>query len=377
MKGSLICFYSIIVLTGIFSVLTSCHQDTPRLVKIDEISIERNVDEMYKGYFENDTLNCLIHFNTKEKKLYLKSIHDLHDEMTISLDQALTNIDTKGLFTLNLFVQTPDSMFLSYDESIFLINRQGSIINSWNLNEYQAFAENNLSLSFVTPVTFLNGKLNIALTAKLKVDNPATCKHYFSTINPVAVLDIVNDSFYILPIPFPKVYQTGSNYMDFVPHFINFQNKLLVSFSVTDSLYIYNNESKVLEKTIALRSRNYKTPEPYPFDSIQNFAYTRRYKYSEMRYTNVYYDEKSNCLLRKVSLPTEYDIPGVPTVKKTNDWSLILYDLNTNQIIDELIFSSDDYQPYLLATKRGIMIWKMTPQIMDSLKVEIFEIQKN
>ncbi|NCU31507.1 MAG: hypothetical protein EOM23_00910 [Candidatus Moranbacteria bacterium] len=230
MKGSLICFYSIIVLAGILSVLTSCHQDTPRLVKIDEISIERNFDEMYKGYFENDTLNCLIHFNIKEKKLYLKSIHDLHNEMTISLDHALTNIDSKGLFTLNVFIQTPDSVFLSYDESIFLINRKGSIVNSWNLNEYQTFAENNLSLSFVTPVTFLNGKLNLALTAKLKVDNPATSKHYFSEINPVAVLDIVNDSFYILPIPFPKVYQTGSNYMDFVPHFINFQNKLMVSF---------------------------------------------------------------------------------------------------------------------------------------------------
>ncbi|NCU31508.1 MAG: hypothetical protein EOM23_00915 [Candidatus Moranbacteria bacterium] len=96
-----------------------------------------------------------------------------------------------------------------------------------------------------------------------------------------------------------------------------------------------------------------------------------------MRYTNVYYDEKSNCLLRRVSLPTEYAIPGVPKVKKTNDWSLILYDLKTNQIIDELIFNSDDYQPYLLTTKRGIMIWKMAPQTSDSLKVEIFEIQNN
>ena len=60
-----------------------------------------------------------------------------------------------------------------------------------------------------------------------------------------------------------------------------------------------------------------------------------------------------------------------------NNWSLIIYNLTTNQIIDELIFNSDDYQPYLITTKRGIMIWKTNPNIMDSLEVEIFKIQKN
>jgi hypothetical protein len=377
MENSITHFFQIIVLLCTFSITTSCHQNTPHLLKIDEISAARNFDEMYKGYFENDSMSCMIKFNTKEKKLYFQSIYDLHKVIAISIDHVLTNIDKRALYTLNFFVQTPDSVFMSYDDLIFLINGQGNIINSWKLNEYHTFEDNKLSLSFVTPITFQKGKLNLALTAKLKVNNPATSKNYFSTINPVAVLDIVNDSLYILPLSFPEVYQTGNNYEDFVPHFINFQNKLLVSFSVSDSLYIYNYETKVLEKTIALRSRNYKTPEPYPFDSIRNFTFARRYDYSQMRYKNVYYDKQSEFLLRMVSLPTEYIVPGSPTVKRVNDWSLILYDLNNNQVIDELFFNSDDYQPYLLATKRGIMIWKMTPQIMDSLKIEIYKIQKS
>jgi len=366
-----------VILFFVLSFLSSCHQNAPHLIKIDEISIERNIDEMYKGYFENDSMNCQITFNTKEKKLHLKSIYDFHNEMTISLDHALTDIDGRTLYTLNVFVQTPDSVFLSFNDLLILINRQGSILNSWNLNEYHDFEEKNLSLSFVTPITFQNGKLNLALTAKLKVNTPESTKYYFSEMKPLAVLDIVQDSFRILPIPFPQVYQKGNIFIDFVPHFINFQGKILVSFSISDSLYIYNYDTQGIDKIISLRSRYYKTPDPYPFDSIQNFAFARKYSFNKMRYKNVYYDESSDCLLRMVSLPTEYAVPGVTSVKKMNNWSLIIYNLTTNQIIDELIFNSDDYQPYLITTKRGIMIWKTNPNIMDSLEVEIFKIQKN
>lgn len=376
MKKMLKLVAPLVILTFSSFIFMACHQKTPNLIKTGEISMERNLDEKFKGYFENDSMNSLVIFNTEEKKLYFKSIYDFQEEMTIALYQVLTNVDSRGLFTLNVFTHTPDSVFLSYNEIVLLVNRHGDLLRSWNLNEHQCFKQNNLSISFVTPLTFLKDKVIFALVANLIANSPEASKQYFSEINPVGVLDITKDTFYMLPIHFPKMYRTENNFMDFVPQFISFHDKLLISFAVCDTLRLFNIETNKLESSVVLRSKHFKKPEPYPFDSIHNYAFARRYRFSEMRYKDVHYDEKSDLLLRMVNLPTELFVSGVPTVKKTNDWSLILFDLKKNHIVDEIFFNSENYQPYFLITKRGVMIWRMLSQESDSLKVDIFRLQE-
>jgi len=353
-----------------------CKDKTQRVVKIDEISIKRNFNERFLGYYEDDNLGYFLLLDIENKLLKFINIKNFQDDIAIPLNNVFENSQDKDFIISNFFVNRPDSVFISNENNIFLINKKGKILNSWNMENYQGFKQNKLNISFVTPLTFNCGKLNLAITANLKIDNPESCRDYFLKVKPVAILDVRKDSFYCPPISFPVAYQTGNNYMDYVPWFINFDNKLIVSFSISDSLFIYDYKKNCIEQKIALKSRYYASPRPYPYDNFSDFAFRRLYDFSETRYRDVYYDKASNCLLRMVALPTDLKVSGGSEIRKTNDWSLVLYDLSSEKIVDELFFCSEEFQPYLLPTRSGLMIWKMEVNQSDSMKIDVFKVQK-
>lgn len=352
--------------------MTHCENSNNHISKIREIEWKKDADKQFVGYCRVDGSSCFVQYGMMDSTLGFYSIE--HSKLVRDIYiGGLIKIESIEKQLMRFQILNPDSIFLIIKNKILLINAEGNEIRHWNIG-----ADFNDSFECIIPFksnfAVWENRLFFSVVGNTRVNDAESRSNYFSKIYPIAYLDMHTDSIHSLPIQFPDIYHHGMNYMDFVPAFDVFQDHIVVSFGVSDFIYVYDLAHDIL-KSYPCKSKFYVKPKHFPDDSSHNFAYRRKYDFEQMRYGEIYTDEKSGFLLRFVSVPTEQARNSSFEYKHVKNWSLIIFNLDTHELIGEQFFNSDDWAPFIVESDDGFLVWKMAERKSDSLNIVEFTIR--
>lgn len=259
---------------------------------------------------------------------------------------------------INYFIHNPDSVFVILKDinKIYLLTHSGEIKKCWTVD-----MPNRTFVSLPQdPLYFKNNQIYLmGIRTDLVLRSPQARNAYFLSA-PDLCLTIEKDNIYISDTSgnWPAVYRQGFSYYDFWPsRCINNAGELIYSFSVNDSLYIYENGK--LKKTVNAKSKYFENPVPYPDDGLDNFGFIRKYWVTQSRYAQLIYDPYRNYYYRIVKHAKEYEnTDGTVNEPRQKDWSILI--LNDQfEKLDEINFDAKLYNPYIVApVSDGILIAK-------------------
>ena len=154
---------------------------------------------------------------------------------------------------------------------------------------------------------------------------------------------------------YPEKYKnTGNNYYFNEPYLNKgAEDKLVVSFSADENVYIY--EKGKLVQTKKCKSRYVNKIGHVPNDKLMNLAFVSDYQNEEPKYLKIYYDRFLNRYYRKVrvSYNREHREDGL--------WSIIVLDENFEKL-GEVLIKNSDYSPWLLIpTEKGVYLKESNP----------------
>jgi len=257
----------------------------------------------FQLYIKN--LDSIIYFNQKKSELMII------DTMGHILNNVKTSI---GLPTVN-----PENGIIFSGNSIFL----GNSIKQYNINKYA-------------------DRLN-----------------YYKNVKPIYKVKLTKDQKPVerLVGDFPNEYvKENYNYHDYFPFICSFKsNKYILSFACDDSIYFYENNTRI--KEYKCKSKYINSFTPYPDSKRLDMVFYKKYKTAEPKYLKIVYDKFHNRFFR-IAKHRFYNISDNEFDSENMKWSIIIMD-STFKVINEIVFDYRFYTPkVIIPSKDGIYISK-------------------
>jgi len=384
--------FKLFVITIIFSFNLSCNNQKISFIPIRDTAFifDDNENKMYGiTYYTNGKYEYCVYFNPSAKTIEFNGLKNNNIEYSIPLNSmdSIRNINENlPIYNagLSFFVHNTDSIFIFLTETvtIYLIQRNGKIINRWNVDiELENHNKDYVLLHMKQiPLYFSNNKIYIMNTRMdIVLRTPEARKIYFSS-TPDVTIDISKDPCNITNKTgkWPEIYRTGMDYDDCWPQrCVNNKGQLVYAFAVDHSLYIYNNDSLI--KPIQAKSKYFTKATPYPDDSLGHFSFKKKYWVTESRYEKLIYDTYRDLYYKIVTHATEYENEDGMTVKSVSDkpWSVMIINADF-EVLDEIIFDQNIYTYYyFIPTAKGILVSKKkdkSEKNINNINLTLFKI---
>lgn len=343
-----------------FFVLLACSTSTNKdsFTKIGElhISLQDNKQDIWSysnHIIEIDNKEYLAYASKKKKELNFINIKNNEKEYVVSLTEATNSYDF-SYNDLKFYVHNLDSIFILPNEtkSMFLINKNGNIINEWTLNQENYNYDFLLSGFVSSSFRYYKGNIYVRFVPRI---NQFKNLEFYHTILPELILNIKNNT-----IRFgggwPEKYKT-ENYYDSYPSAIILSDSIIYSFAASHEIYVF--KDSLIEKHKA-KSNFISTFEIFPTDSVGNISFTVKYLTTTPRYGSLFYDKFRKQYYRTVFHATEYENEDKKTVKGSLDqpWSLMVLNKSFN-VINEIVFNPHEYAfGPIFITKKGVLLPK-------------------
>ncbi len=267
-----------------------------------------------------------------------------------------------------IFVHSIDSIFVlertDNPMSVKLIDREGNIKNFWNIENSADEGSYYFASYQSNPILYKNGLLIVGnyinTTAALPNEKArkefygATCCRVIDTRDSLAKQVLVGR--------WPKIY-VSYDFQNYDPHWdINQDNNIVLSFGVTDSLYIFKPPYREVHSIYSASSYK-KDVRPFPSDSITHFAFVSKYAVTEFRYLRILYDPYRKLYLRIVGHSQKYEnTDGSLNAWIDRSWSVMVYNSDLN-LLAEIPFEAKKFDLRdIFVTKKGLLVSANHPE---------------
>lgn len=349
---------SVFIIIFIFSILISCEdRSNNKVYKVSHIkdiecNIPFNVKQIkHKGIYSLSD-NSFYYFNSNNNTIGIYNIEKQHNTKIPTPFQRLIK---KRRSNSEFYFLTSDSIYL-FDRDLKAIvhfDTSGTIKNKYSINSH--YPPNPMASNFFVITDYLYYSWLPESNMRTSLER----RNSFNSISPICRLhhdNLDREQDYYIFGEFPDNYKSGNNYLDYGPGlFVGFQNQLIVSYSVSDKLYIYKN-SELLE--IKKCKSNYiKKFNSISDENFSNLSYCQNFQAQEPRYINVIIDPFKRMYYRVVKHRMKLENQNINEAK----WSLIIMNEHFD-VLGEAVFSFSNYMPDIIVPSANGLYIKTTPK---------------
>ena len=247
--------------------------------------------------------------------------------------------------------------------TLYALNGSGEIVKQWDLSALQDVNGKPYYVQAVPGASYkvVGNQLYImGVRFDLQFPRNASGLKAFFKDEPTLVQVTLNDSLPQIQQFWggynPQTIEKGLNFLNPYPYWcFNRDNELVSAFNGDAETYVYEKRKVKLRKPTS--SKFITHINPFPDDSIGNFAAMKEYWAVEGAYRDVIYDPYKDCYYRVAAHPMSYrNADGMLNRMESKPWSLVVLD---NQLtkIGEQQFDAELYQNILIApSKEGLLI---------------------
>ncbi len=356
-------------LIAVFFILTSCNNPNEKLsilLKSPEVDRE-NRYEVYVSKKLNITVPKTKFCEYHEFAIYRDSLfYGVHITNSLNIDvYNLVNESfaydikvpeylVKTNKIMNLFIQTPDSIFFqeSFPPSVLIINSKGDLIKRFNIeNNFENF-ENNADIpglyTFHTIIGYIDPIFNSSKNLLYLIMHPIGAHNsrggYKNTYR-VGVYDIEKAnwlSFFGRPEGIMKFKgKLFYNYDLSIPYFLIVNDTAFITYPMDHYIYIYDISSgELIYKKAGNSQYCNKLPNPLKTSKIRDTQAAWNFRIQIPFYGPLFYNSKMNMFTRIFHFRQPLkDVNGKLNSGKNRKGSIIIFDKDMN-IVGETVFKN-------------------------------------
>lgn len=298
--------FLISVIVGILLIFSSCADTKEQGVKkINEysVNIPENCDLSKQEVFSNAHVVTLsdttwfYFYNHLNDTLYMIDIKNNNAIKKFGFRYRDYGFEAKDMIECRIHSQNCVSFFSYKDQKIAFVDLLGNkdSVQILNMENYLQSNEEVFSYNARKYILQRNKLHFIKAYTDILLDSPDAFKKYFSRKQNI-VFNFNQDTSTTSYLKFPEKYRNSKYYGELDYYMAPYNDKILYSFTVCDSLFIYKKDSLV--KKVYAGSNQDPVFNPFPMEKLRDKSASKKYMLCEPRYDRLIIDSINNCIYR-------------------------------------------------------------------------------
>lgn len=353
----------ILIIFGGLLIFSSCAEPKDHGVKkINEYSIKipGNIDLSKKEIFSNAHVVSLsdttwfYFYNHVNDTLYMIDIKNNDVTKKFGFRYKDYGFKAKDMIECRIHNQNSVSFFSYKDQKIAFTDllKNKNSVHILNMKNYLQPNEEVFSYGSKKYILQANKLHFIKIYTDILLDSADAFKKYFSRTQNI-VFNFNKDTSKTSYLKFPERYRNGKYYGELEYYMAPYNDKMLYSFSLSDSLFIFREDSLV--KKVYAGSNQNPVFNPFPMEKLKDKAMSKKYMLCEPRYDRLIIDSLNNCIYRVYKHRHENCEKILPRPEEIK-FSLIKLNSNYTKVgeykVDSLLYTSSIIHPM----KEGLLL---------------------